>query len=155
MVIEGGGVRLKAVGHGGGLGAAGGEQLQLEQGGAHVIQAQMEGAGAVLVVAHVRLDLGLAADGVVHPDQILVAVHPHGIGQAALADLAVPAALFRDGIALLLVPFQLARLHHVAHGLGEGEIVHALVAQGQLQQLEEGDRPGHPGHDIKHQQFQV
>ena len=71
--------------------------------------------------------------GQLERDQILVAVHPHGIGQTALADLAVAAALVGDGIVLLLVPLQLARLHHVTHGLGEREVVHALVAQGQLQ----------------------
>ena len=35
--------------------------------------------------------------------------------------------------------------------LGKGEIVHAGVAQGQIKQLQKGDRTGGPVHDVEDQ----
>ena len=50
---------------------------------------------------------------------------------------------------------QLAGDCHMLHCLGEGEVVHSRIAQGQLKQLQKGDGTGGPVHDIENQQFQV
>ena len=130
----------------------GGQQLQVEQGGGQVVEGEAEGGGAVLVGGEAGLYLGLPPEGVVHLHQVLVAALPHGEGQAVLTDLAVAPAPVGDGIPAVLQG-QLAGGRHVVHSLGEGEVVHAGVAQGQLQQLMEGDRPGSLGHDIEDQQL--
>ena len=50
---------------------------------------------------------------------------------------------------------QVLGLHQVVDRLGQREIIHARIAQRQVQQLQKGDGRGGPGHNIQHQQLQI
>ena len=98
--------------------------------------------------------LGIPAEHAVDLGQVSVALAAHGVGQAALADLAVAAALFGDAVFIVL-ELQVAGVDQLRQGGGEVEILHAVVAEGQVGQGGEIHRGGHTGHEIEHQKLDV
>ena len=83
------------------------------------------------------------------------APQPHGVGEAGLADPAVPQALVGDGVQPVRRQRQMLSPHQIGEALGKVEIVHALVAHGQIPHGIKGNRLDHPGGDIQNQKLDL
>ena len=87
--------------------------------------------------------------------QVPVAPQPHGVGEAGLADPAVPQALVGDGVQPVRRQRQMLSPHQIGEALGKVEIVHALVAHGQIPHGIKGNWLDHPGGDIQNQKLDL
>ena len=130
------------------------EQVQGHDVALVVVQDQAQGVRPVVSGEDLCPDLGIPAEHAVDLGQVSVALAAHGVGQAALADLAVAAALFGDAVFIVL-ELQVAGVDQLRQGGGEVEILHAVVAEGQVGQGGEIHRGGHTGHEIEHQKLDV